>query len=98
MCICLHHVPTSVLKVQVEAEAVAVKRVAEQSCPLEIELERVVLTPTGVLLGCWQVLLLSLSRPSPFICIYILVLKNFTGISYRVLVARSIHSEAVVHT
>lgn len=38
-----------------EIEANAVKQVAEKSCWIGIELERVVLTPTGVLLGCWQV-------------------------------------------
>lgn len=43
------------LLVKVEAEANAVNQVAEQSCQISIELERVVLTPTGVLLGCWQV-------------------------------------------
>lgn len=40
---------------QIEAEANAVRAVAETVCPLNIVLDRVVLTSTGVLLGCWQV-------------------------------------------
>lgn len=44
------------LSIQVEIEAAAVRHVAHQSLLLDIELERVVLTPSGVLLGCWQVL------------------------------------------
>lgn len=40
---------------QIEAEATAVGAVAEGLCPLKIVLDRVVLTSTGVLLGCWQV-------------------------------------------
>ncbi|KAE8707404.1 transcription factor bHLH47-like [Hibiscus syriacus] len=50
-----HHivpVPAS----EVEIEAAAVKAVVEGLCPLEIVLDRVVLTSTGVLLGCWQVI------------------------------------------
>ncbi|KAJ6791750.1 Uncharacterized protein M6B38_241120 [Iris pallida] len=41
---------------EIEAEANAVKAVAETLCPLKIVLDRVVLTSTGVLLGCWQVI------------------------------------------
>ncbi|VVA95260.1 unnamed protein product [Arabis nemorensis] len=40
---------------EVEAEAAAVKAVANEFCPLEIILDRVLLTSTGVLLGCWKV-------------------------------------------
>ncbi|KAL9255622.1 hypothetical protein AKJ16_DCAP04794 [Drosera capensis] len=40
---------------KIEAEATAVKRVATTLCPMNIVLDRVVLTSTGVLLGCWQV-------------------------------------------
>lgn len=54
-----HSLPCYVIRllllIQVEIEAAAVKNVADQSWLLEIELERVVLTPSGVLLGCWQV-------------------------------------------
>jgi hypothetical protein len=42
---------------QIEAEASAVHAVADVLCPLKIVLDRVVLTSTGVLLGCWQVIL-----------------------------------------
>lgn len=40
---------------QIEVEASAVHAVADDLCPLKIVLDRVVLTSTGVLLGCWQV-------------------------------------------
>lgn len=40
---------------QIEAEVTAVRTVVEGLCPLKIVLDRVVLTSTGVLLGCWQV-------------------------------------------
>ncbi|KAL0701737.1 hypothetical protein Bca4012_057859 [Brassica carinata] len=42
---------------EVETEAAAVKAVANKLCPLEIILDRVLLTSTGVLLGCWKVVL-----------------------------------------
>lgn len=41
---------------QIEDEAIAIKDVAESICPLKIVLDRVALTSTGVLLGCWQVI------------------------------------------
>ncbi|KAG9136837.1 hypothetical protein Leryth_004580 [Lithospermum erythrorhizon] len=41
---------------QIESEAKAVENVAKELCPLSIILDRVVLTSTGVLLGCWQVI------------------------------------------
>ncbi|KAK1289322.1 hypothetical protein QJS10_CPB18g01351 [Acorus calamus] len=41
---------------EIEAEADAIKAVAEAICPLKIVLDRVIFTPTGVLLGCWQVI------------------------------------------
>lgn len=54
-------VSESLLHYQVEGEAAAVKAVANKLCPLEIILDRVLLTSTGVLLGCWKVIsLLSL--------------------------------------
>ncbi|XP_076902485.1 uncharacterized protein LOC143557250 [Bidens hawaiensis] len=46
-------VPTSEEEIDVEVDAV--KSVADQLCPMNIMLDRVVLTSTGVLLGCWQV-------------------------------------------
>ncbi|KAJ4960579.1 hypothetical protein NE237_020489 [Protea cynaroides] len=52
-----HHVtPILATKAEIEAEVNAVKAVAESLCPLKIILDRVVLTSTGVLLGCWQVI------------------------------------------
>ncbi|KAL6509556.1 hypothetical protein OROGR_022866 [Orobanche gracilis] len=51
-----HHmtpVPASVA--EIEDEVRAVKAVADAICPIDIVLDRVVLTSTGVLLGCWQV-------------------------------------------
>ncbi|XP_009612853.1 uncharacterized protein [Nicotiana tomentosiformis] len=51
-----HHitaVPAS--EAQIEAEGNAVRAVSDTICPLKISLDRVVLTSTGVLVGCWQV-------------------------------------------
>ncbi|CAK9158677.1 unnamed protein product [Ilex paraguariensis] len=57
-----HHItPVPASEVEIETEANDVKAVAEVLCPLKIVLDRVVLTSTGVLLGCWQVL----SGPDP---------------------------------
>ncbi|KAH0762801.1 hypothetical protein KY290_018874 [Solanum tuberosum] len=53
-----HHitaVPAS--ESEIEAEANAVRAVSESICPLKITLDRVVLTSTGVLVGCWQAIL-----------------------------------------
>lgn len=52
-----HHIaPVPATEEEIEAEANAVKAIAEVLCPLTIQLDRVVLTSTGVLLGCWQVI------------------------------------------
>ncbi|EPS72519.1 hypothetical protein M569_02238 [Genlisea aurea] len=50
-----HKSPVPAIDEEIEAEASNVKAVAEAACPLDIVLDRVVLTSTGVLLGCWQV-------------------------------------------
>ncbi|CAL0319918.1 unnamed protein product [Lupinus luteus] len=50
-----HIVPVPATKREIEAEASSVQAIAGTLCPLEIVLDRVVLTSTGVLLGCWQV-------------------------------------------
>ncbi|XP_010059496.2 uncharacterized protein LOC104447455 isoform X2 [Eucalyptus grandis] len=51
-----HHIsPVPASEDEIEAEASAVRAVADTVCPLKIVLDRVVLTSTGVLLGCWQV-------------------------------------------
>ncbi|MCL7044348.1 hypothetical protein MKW94_030027, partial [Papaver nudicaule] len=50
-----HLVAVPATEDEIEAEATAVKAVSETLCPLKIVLDRVVLTSTGVLLGCWQV-------------------------------------------
>ncbi|KAJ7978415.1 Transmembrane protein [Quillaja saponaria] len=51
-----HHIePVPATKEEIEAEAHAVQAVAGSLCPLRIVLDRVLLTSTGVLLGCWQV-------------------------------------------
>ncbi|XP_023762999.1 uncharacterized protein LOC111911449 isoform X2 [Lactuca sativa] len=52
-----HHIsPVSASEEEIEAEANAVKGVAEKLCRMRIVLDRVVLTSTGVLLGLWQVI------------------------------------------
>ncbi|KAI9086484.1 hypothetical protein K1719_031568 [Acacia pycnantha] len=51
-----HHIaPVPATKEEIDAEAASVQAVAQTFCPLNIVLDRVVLTSTGVLLGCWQV-------------------------------------------
>lgn len=51
-----HHIaPVPATETEIEAEALAVKSVSKSICPMHIVLDRVVLTSTGVLLGCWQV-------------------------------------------
>ncbi|XP_019198139.1 PREDICTED: uncharacterized protein LOC109191911 isoform X1 [Ipomoea nil] len=51
-----HHVaPVPASEAEIEAEANSVEAVAKASCPLDVVLDRVVLTSTGVLIGCWQV-------------------------------------------
>ncbi|KAH6758432.1 transmembrane protein [Perilla frutescens var. frutescens] len=51
-----HHIaPVPATETEIEAEAHAVEAVSKSICPLRIVLDRIILTPTGVLLGCWQV-------------------------------------------
>lgn len=51
-----HHVTSvSATPAQIEEEAKAVEAVCRRACPLEVYMDRVVLTATGVLVGCWQV-------------------------------------------
>ncbi|CAA6664503.1 unnamed protein product [Spirodela intermedia] len=51
-----HHLsPVRASDAEIEAEVRAVEAAAEELCPLKVVLDRVVLTSTGVLLGCWQV-------------------------------------------
>ncbi|KAG6391757.1 hypothetical protein SASPL_149516 [Salvia splendens] len=51
-----HHItPVPASEKEIEAEALAVKEVSKSICPMHIVLDKVVLTSTGVLLGCWQV-------------------------------------------
>ncbi|KAK8970727.1 hypothetical protein KSP40_PGU004908 [Platanthera guangdongensis] len=57
-----HHLtPVKATNTEIEAEVDAVNEVAQSLCPLQIVLDRVILTSTGVLLGCWQVV----SGPDP---------------------------------
>lgn len=52
-----HHItPIPATDDEIEAEAAAVKSATEHMCRLKIVLDRVILTSTGVLLGCWQVI------------------------------------------
>lgn len=51
-----HHInPVFATDAEIEAEANAIRSLATSLCPLKVILDRVVLTSTGVLLGCWQV-------------------------------------------
>ena len=40
---------------QVAEEARAVEEVCRQLCPIQVSLDRVLITPTGVVLAAWQV-------------------------------------------
>ena len=40
---------------QVDAEEAAIRAVGAAACPLHVVLERVVVTPGGAVLACWQV-------------------------------------------
>ncbi|KAK7281730.1 hypothetical protein RIF29_09972 [Crotalaria pallida] len=51
-----HIVSVPATKEEIEAEASSVEAIAATLSPLKIVLDRVVLTSTGVLLGCWQVI------------------------------------------
>ncbi|XP_068308919.1 uncharacterized protein [Pyrus communis] len=52
-----HHIsPVPATQGEIETEAAAVRTTSLGLCPLKIVLDRVVLTSTGVLLGCWQVI------------------------------------------
>lgn len=52
-----HHImPVPASQEEIEAEVNAVKTVTKKLCPMRIILDRVILTSTGVLLGCWQVI------------------------------------------
>ncbi|KAI3504653.1 hypothetical protein L2E82_46581 [Cichorium intybus] len=52
-----HHIlPVPASEEEIEVEVNAVKGVAKKLCPMKIVLDRAVLTSTGVLLGCWQVI------------------------------------------
>ncbi|CAK9330131.1 unnamed protein product [Citrullus colocynthis] len=52
-----HHItPIPATDDEIEAEAAAVQSATEHMCRLKIVLDRVILSSTGVLLGCWQVI------------------------------------------
>lgn len=61
------HVFNLYFSCQIEAEATAVESVAKAISPVKIVLDRVLLTSTGVLLGCWQVISFYLFSPLPFV-------------------------------
>ncbi|KAH6773067.1 transmembrane protein [Perilla frutescens var. frutescens] len=51
-----HHIaPVPTTETEIEAEAHAVEAASKSICPMHIVLDRIILTPTGVLLGCWHV-------------------------------------------
>ncbi|KAH6781572.1 transmembrane protein, partial [Perilla frutescens var. frutescens] len=51
-----HHIaPVPATETEIEAEAHAVEAASKSIYPIHIVLDRIILTPTGVLLGCWQV-------------------------------------------
>ncbi len=48
--------PVEASSAEVETEVKAVERSAVHLCPIEVVLERVIATPTGNILACWQIL------------------------------------------
>ena len=48
--------PVEASSAEVATEVAAVRQAALPLCPLEVVLERVIATPTGNVLACWQVL------------------------------------------
>jgi hypothetical protein len=50
-----HQDPQPATAAEVAAELQAIEAVARDSCALTVVLERVVVTPGGVLMACWQV-------------------------------------------
>jgi hypothetical protein len=50
-----HRDPQPAASAEVDAEVRAVEDVARAACSLTVVLERVVVTPGGVLMACWQV-------------------------------------------
>jgi hypothetical protein len=78
--------------VEIEAEAEAVKRVTKSICPLNITLDRVILTSTGVIIGCWQVIhipsIFIMFRDAHFLLFYILKSQvEFTSYHCKILVS-----------
>ncbi|KAK8921132.1 hypothetical protein KSP39_PZI020292 [Platanthera zijinensis] len=70
-----HHLtPVKATNTEIEAEVDAVNEVAQSLCPLQIVLDRVILTSTGVLLGCWQVHTISL-------CAFLIMHQNANQMS-----------------
>ncbi|EIE20274.1 hypothetical protein COCSUDRAFT_67560 [Coccomyxa subellipsoidea C-169] len=51
-----HEFPVEASSAEVETEVKAVERSAVHLCPIEVVLERVIATPTGNILACWQIL------------------------------------------
>lgn len=50
-----HQDPVPASAAEVDSEEVAIRAVGVQACPLRVVLERVVATPAGAVLACWQV-------------------------------------------
>ncbi|BDA45523.1 hypothetical protein COCOBI_07-3100 [Coccomyxa sp. Obi] len=51
-----HQFPVEASSAEVATELKAVERSAVHLCPIEVVLERVIATPTGNVLACWQIL------------------------------------------
>lgn len=48
--------PVEASSAEVATEVKAVERSAVHLCPIEVVLERIIATPTGNVLACWQIL------------------------------------------
>eukprot|EP00249_Psilotum_nudum_P016476 c25843_g1_i1 orf=420-1400(-) len=84
-----HHLePVAATPDKVDAETRTVEAVAKHCCPLSIVLDRVVLTSTGVLLGCWQVV----SGTDP------VIIRDELGKALPKSPAKQLYDSVILHT
>ena len=77
---------------EVATEVKAVERSAVHLCPIEVVLERVIATPTGNVLACWQIL--GGSDPTAVRRHVFLASPSVSPQSVRLPVQESLHSHS----
>jgi hypothetical protein len=86
-----HMNPVKATSTEVEEEATAVANMASRTCPIQAILDRIILTPSGVVVACWQVLP-SGSEPSDIRQELTKVLPNSPGKS-----GQTVQEPAMLH-